>query len=83
MKIEITPKIAAWLQTAMADGRHLSETQAIESLIDSDIDEETGLPRFALRRAIEEGIASGVLSGDLRYATTELFAAARQRHSAS
>lgn len=83
MKIEITPKIAAWLQNAMADGRHLSETHAIESLIDSDIDVETGLPRSTLRRAIADGMASGVLSGDLRHATRELFAAARQRHNAS
>lgn len=81
MHIEITPKIAAWLEIAMKGSGPSSPAKAIESLIDAAIDPETGIPLVELRSAIQAGIESGMLAGDAQQAVIDIFAAARQRHN--
>lgn len=83
MEIEITPKIADWLHSVLGKGLYPSEAKAIESLIDSDVDIETGLSKLALHNALQEGILSGTLSGDARHSISDIFASARERHSAT
>jgi len=80
MHIEITAKIAAWLDITMKRSGANSPARAIESLIDAAIDPETGIPLVELRNAIQAGIESGILAGDAQQAVIDIFAAARQRH---
>lgn len=80
MQIEITPKIAAWLEVALNKDGAMSASSAIELLIDAVIDSETGLPVPELRHSIKEGLESGTLDGDAKQAVADIFAQARARH---
>ncbi|MBA4131682.1 MAG: hypothetical protein C0519_09680 [Hyphomicrobium sp.] len=80
MQIEITPKIAAYIEMTMAAGSALSPVGAIESLIDAAVDAETGLSIADLQSKIDEGLASGTLEGDAAKGIADVFRAAGNRH---
>lgn len=80
MQIEVTPKIAAYIEMTIAAGSAQSPVGAIESLIDAAVDAETGLSIADLQRKIDDGLASGTLEGDAAKGIADVFRAAGNRH---